>query len=74
MQNQNKTSQGKTLIDLTSRTMFIFSWLLSWIKTDVGCVKHKLDEAKAGIKIATRRINNLRYEDDIPSYQKVKKN
>ena len=47
--------------------MFIFSWLLSWIKTDVGCVKHKLDEAQAGIKIAGRSINNLRYADDIPS-------
>ena len=44
-----------------------FSWLLSWIKIDVGCVKHKLDEAQAGIKIAGRNINNLRYADDIPS-------
>ena len=27
-------------------------------------MKHKLDEAQAGIKIARRNINNLRYADD----------
>ena len=26
--------------------------------------KHGLDEAQAGIKIASRNINNLRYADD----------
>ena len=33
-----------------------------------------LDEAKAGIKIAGRNINNLRYADDTPLWQKEKKN
>ena len=33
-----------------------------------------LDEAQAGIKIARRNINNLRYADDTPLWQKVKKN
>ena len=33
-----------------------------------------LDEAQAGIKIARRNINNLRYADDTALYQKVKKN
>ena len=33
-----------------------------------------LDEAQAGIKIAGRNINNLRYADDMPLWQKVKKN
>ena len=33
-----------------------------------------LDEAQAGIKIAGRNINNLRYADDITLMQKVKKN
>ena len=33
-----------------------------------------LDEAQAGIKIARRNINNLRYADDKPLWQKVKKN
>ena len=33
-----------------------------------------LDEAQAGIKIAGRNINNLRYADDTTSWQKVKNN
>ena len=33
-----------------------------------------LEEAQAGIKIAGRNINNLRYADDITVIQKVKKN
>ena len=34
----------------------------------------KLDEAQVGIKIAGRNINNLRYADDTPLWQKAKKN
>ena len=34
----------------------------------------KLDEAQARIKIAGRNINNLRYADDNPIWQKVKRN
>ena len=33
-----------------------------------------LDEAQAGIKIAGRNINNLRYADDTTLCQKAKKN
>ena len=33
-----------------------------------------LDETQAGIKIAERNINNLRYADDTTLWQKVKKN
>ena len=33
-----------------------------------------LDEAQAGIKIAGRNINNLRYADDSTLMQKAKKN
>ena len=33
-----------------------------------------LDEAQAGIKIARRNINNLRYADDITLMAKVKRN
>ena len=33
-----------------------------------------LDEAQAGIKIAGRNINNLRYADDTTLLQKVKRN
>ena len=34
----------------------------------------RLDESQAGIKIAGRNINNLRYADDTTQWQKVKKN
>ena len=33
-----------------------------------------LDEAQAGIKIAGRNINNLRYVDDTPFWRKAKEN
>ena len=33
-----------------------------------------LEEAQAGIKIAGRNINNLRYADDMTLLQKVKRN
>ena len=33
-----------------------------------------LEEAQAGIKIAGRNINNLRYADDTILWQKVKRN
>ena len=33
-----------------------------------------LEEAQAGIKIAGRNMNNLRYADDTTLWQKVKKN
>ena len=32
------------------------------------------DEAQAGIKIAGRNINNLRYADDTRNWQKLKRN
>ena len=34
----------------------------------------RLDEARAGIKIAGRNINNLRYADDTTLWQKAKSN
>ena len=38
-------------------------------------MKHTgLEEAQAGIKIARRNINNLRYADDTTIWQKVKRN
>ena len=33
----------------------------------------RLDEAQAGIKIAMRNTNNLRYADDITLWQKAKR-
>ena len=34
----------------------------------------RLDKAQAGIKIAGRIINNFRYADMLPLWQKVKRN
>ena len=34
----------------------------------------RLDEVQHGLKIAGRNINNLRYADDTPLWQTVKKN
>ena len=33
----------------------------------------RLNEAQSGIKIAGRNINNLRYADNTPLWQKVKR-
>ena len=51
------------------------SWILSpclfaeYIMQDA-----RLDESQTGIKTARRNINNLRYADDTPLMQKVKRN
>ena len=34
----------------------------------------RLDEARAGIKIASRNINNFRYADDTTLWKKAKRN
>ena len=34
----------------------------------------RLDEAQAGIKIAGKNINNLRYADELPLWQRAKRN
>ena len=41
------------------------------MKCQVG-ISHKLDETQAGIKIAGRNINNLRYTDDTALMQESK--
>ena len=48
---------------------FLFNFCAEYIIQNAG-----LDEAQAGIKIARRNINNLRYADDTTLWQKVKKN
>ena len=47
----------------------LFNLYVEYIMRNAG-----LDEAQAGIKIAGRNINNLRYTDDTILMQKVKKN
>ena len=47
----------------------LFNFYAEYIMRNAG-----LKEAQAGIKIAGRNINNLRYADDTTLWQKVKKN
>ena len=47
----------------------LFNFYAEYIMRNVG-----LEEAQAGIKIARRNINNLRYADDTTLWKKVKKN
>ena len=48
-------------------TLLIFNLYAEYIMRNTG-----LEEAQAGIKIARRNINNLRYSDDTTLWQKVK--
>ena len=48
---------------------YLFNLYAEYIMRNAG-----VDEAQAGIKIAERNINNLRYADEPPLWQKVKKN
>ena len=48
---------------------YLFNLYAEYIMRNAG-----LEEAQAGIKIAGRNINNLRYADDTTLWQKVKKN
>ena len=47
----------------------LFNFYAEYIIRNTG-----LEEAQAGIKIAVRNINNLRYADDTTLWQKVKRN
>ena len=47
----------------------LFNFFAEYITRNAG-----LDKAQAGIKTASRNINNLRYADDTTLWQKVKKN
>ena len=47
----------------------LFNLYAEYIMRNAG-----LDEAQAGIQIAGRNINNLRYADDTTLWQKVKRN
>ena len=47
----------------------LFNLYAEYIMRNAG-----LEEAQAGIKIAGRNLNNLRYTDDTILWQKVKRN
>ena len=56
------------------RVIFSFMRLQSRRQQAVRPILGYLEEAQAGLKIAGRNINNLRYADDTTIWQKVKKN
>ena len=53
---------------------YILSSCLFKLYADYIMKNAVMDEAKTGIKIARRNINNLRYADDTTLWQKVKRN
>ena len=61
--NCERSSQGCIL------SPCLFNFYAEYIMRNDG-----LEEAQAGIKIARRNIDNLRYADDTLLWQKVKKN
>ena len=48
---------------------YLFNFCAEYIMRNAG-----LEEAQAGIKMAERNINNLRYTDDTTLWQRVKRN
>ena len=69
MEHQTGSKLGKEYIKAYILPPCLFNLYAEYIMQKCG-----LDEAQAGIKIAGRNINNLRYVDDSLSWQKVKKN
>ena len=70
MEQQTGSKSGKEYIKAVYCHPAYFNLYAVCIMRNAG-----LDEAQAGIKIARRNINNLRYADDTsPLWQKVKKN
>ena len=61
-------------IKLKSLYLYSFCIVTFNINAEYIMWNARLDEAQAGIKIAGRNINNLRYADDTTLWQKVKEN
>ena len=66
---QEYWSGGATAFSDCILSPCLFNLYAEYIMRNTG-----LEEAQAGIKIAGRNINNLKYADDIMLLQKVKKN
>ena len=60
---------GKRVHQSCGLSPCLFNLYAEYIMRNAG-----LEEAQAGIKIARRNINNLRYADDTTLWQKVKRN
>ena len=68
MKQQTGSNSGKKYVK-TILSPCLFNLNAEYIMRIAG-----LEEAQAGIKIAGRNINNLRYADDTTLWQKAKKN
>ena len=67
MEQQTSSKSGKEYIKaVCCHPAYLYA---EYITRNAG-----LEEAQAGIKIAGRNINNLRYADDTTLRQKVKRN
>ena len=72
MEKQTGSKSGKECIKAVF--FFFFPPCLFMLYAEYFLLNAELDEAQAGIKIAWRNINKLRYADDTTLWQKVKKN
>ena len=59
VEQQTGSKSGKEYVKAVFCHLLLFNLYAEYIMRNVG-----LDEAQAGIKIAGRNINNLRYSDD----------
>ena len=69
MEQQTGSKLGKEYVKAVYCHPYLFNLNAEYVMRNAG-----LDEAQAGIKTASRNINNLRYADDTTLWQKVKKN
>ena len=69
MEQQTDSKLGKEYIKAVYCHPGPFNLYTEYIMRNAG-----LDETQAGIKIARKNINNLRYADDTTLWQKVKRN
>ena len=69
MEQQTGSKSGKGVCQVCILSPCLFNLYEEYIVRNAG-----LDEAQAGIKIAWRNINNLRYADDTTLWQKAKRN
>ena len=75
VRKQVRTGQGTRLVPNRKRRMSrLYIVTLRNLYAEYIMRNAELEEAQAGIKIAGRNINNLRYADDATIWQKARKN
>ena len=72
--NYNQTWNSRLVQNWERSTSRLYNVILFNFYAEYIMKNAWLDEAQAGIKIARRNINNLRYADDTPLWQKAKRN